>query len=301
MNLDLFEDFLELARELNFSRAAAKRNMTQPAFSRRIKSLEDVLQAPLVSRSTRSVTLTPAGEALQGRAEDIVRMIAETRQDVQDAAGQSRRQLNLAVTHALSYTFVPRWLMQVTGPAELGTLNMVSDTQRQSIRLLQAGEVNFLITHMGLDLPSGLSRRQFNAIQIGEDRLVPVCVPLADGSPRWCLGGEDPFPVLDYAEASGLHAILKSYWAAHGRPGMTPIMSSVLAATNLEMAKEGQGVSFLPSSIAEPDLAAGHLVHAGDLKNEVPIRIMIFRSKARLSRHSETFWQRVVENRESDL
>lgn len=44
MDLGLLEDFLELARELNFSRAAEKRNTTQPAFSRRIRALEEAVE-----------------------------------------------------------------------------------------------------------------------------------------------------------------------------------------------------------------------------------------------------------------
>ncbi len=73
MDLALLEDFLELARELNFSRAAEKRNMTQPAFSRRIRTLESAIQTPLIQRTTRHVSLTPAGKAFHPRAEAVVR------------------------------------------------------------------------------------------------------------------------------------------------------------------------------------------------------------------------------------
>lgn len=48
MDLALLEDFLELAREMNFSRAAENRNLTQPAFSRRIRTLESAIQTPLL-------------------------------------------------------------------------------------------------------------------------------------------------------------------------------------------------------------------------------------------------------------
>ena len=73
MDTTLLDDFLELARELNFSRAAENRNMTQPAFSRRIKSLEEAIQTPLIARTTRQVALTAAGKAFQPRAEALVR------------------------------------------------------------------------------------------------------------------------------------------------------------------------------------------------------------------------------------
>src|SRR3546814_7081942 len=52
MELKWLEDFVSLANTGNFSRSAEERNVTQPAFSRRIKALELWLGAPLVDRST---------------------------------------------------------------------------------------------------------------------------------------------------------------------------------------------------------------------------------------------------------
>ena len=61
MDLDWLKDFLALAQEKNFSRAADARHVTQPAFSRRIRALEDWMGTPLFERSAQGATLTPAG------------------------------------------------------------------------------------------------------------------------------------------------------------------------------------------------------------------------------------------------
>lgn len=293
MNIEQLEDFLELARELNFSRAAARRNVTQPAFSRRIAALEASMQAQLITRTTRSVSLTPAGLVLRNRAETLVRLMAQTRQEVLEAAGRERRSLNLAATHALSYTFVPRWLMQVAGPSEIGTLNMVSDTTRQCLNLVRAGEVSFFICHAGAMPPEELPERQFLGRQIGSDSLVPLCGPDDSGAPLWRLHGPETVPLIAYGEASGLREILERYWIENGRPNTSEVMSSVLASTNLEMAKAGQGVAYLPRSLADSDIGNGTLVRAGKQSDEVPVRVMIFRPRARLSQHCEAFWEQV--------
>ena len=57
------ECFVALAETLHFGRAADKMHMTQPAFSRQIKSLEESLDIRLVDRDSQHVSLTPAGEA----------------------------------------------------------------------------------------------------------------------------------------------------------------------------------------------------------------------------------------------
>lgn len=56
--------FLVLAQELNFTRAAARIGIAQPALSARMRRLEAELGTSLLIRDTRSVVLTTAGAAL---------------------------------------------------------------------------------------------------------------------------------------------------------------------------------------------------------------------------------------------
>jgi DNA-binding transcriptional LysR family regulator len=64
--------FLAVAEELNFSRAAERLHVAQPALSSQIKSLETQLGCELFHRTTRKVELTPAGELLLPDAREIV-------------------------------------------------------------------------------------------------------------------------------------------------------------------------------------------------------------------------------------
>ncbi|PXW63626.1 regulatory helix-turn-helix LysR family protein [Methylobacterium sp. B4] len=55
MDLDWLTDFLALAELKTFSRAAEARNVTQPAFSRRIRALEVWVGTPLFVRAPQGV------------------------------------------------------------------------------------------------------------------------------------------------------------------------------------------------------------------------------------------------------
>ncbi|MEU1201530.1 LysR family transcriptional regulator [Streptomyces sp. NPDC005813] len=64
--------FLALADEKHFTRAAKRMNVSQPTLSRNIRRLETLLGRRLLERTTRQVTLTPAGETLYDRLQVLL-------------------------------------------------------------------------------------------------------------------------------------------------------------------------------------------------------------------------------------
>ena len=62
MDFDQLETFLEVARNLSFSRAAEKRFRTQPAISAQIRALEEEVGAKLLDRTGGKVSITAAGK-----------------------------------------------------------------------------------------------------------------------------------------------------------------------------------------------------------------------------------------------
>lgn len=292
MNLEWLEDFITLTKERNFSRAAQRRNVTQPAFGRRISSLEAWVGTPLFSRSPQGAQVTPAGENFTAMAESLVRDLYRARAQALEAAGRAEATLPLAATHALSFTFFPEWIRK-HAPHE--TLNLMSDSMEACEQMMLRGDASFLLHHSHVSAETALNPRQFRTVKVGQDILIPVCRPDASGRALWSLGSGDQeisFPHLAYSSASGLGRILKADWLQKGlrfRPAT--VMTSRLAAALLTMARDGQGVAWLPRSLAGNDISSGQLIEAAGPECSTPVDIALTRPAARLNSSSESFWK----------
>lgn len=175
MELRHLQYFVQVAEELHFARAAAKLGISQPPLSVQIRNLEDDIGVRLLERTSRRVTLTPAGTAFLVAAK---RTLAEADRAVSIARGIARGdQGELRVGFNASAPFVPQIaaaintfrmrypevglaLSEVPGPAQ--------------IKAILAGslDVGFLRSAAPPSLPA-----QLVATRILEERLVVATTP----------------------------------------------------------------------------------------------------------------------------
>ncbi|WP_165184506.1 LysR family transcriptional regulator [Caulobacter soli] len=304
MELDWLEDFLALVEHQHFGRAAEARNVSQPAFSRRVRLLEAWLGAPLFNRDTHRVALTPAGEQWRPAAEDLLRRLYLGREQTRAVAEGFVSTLRFASTHALSITFFPRWLEEIEAEEPLSsTVSLVTDNMAGCERLMMQGQAQFLLCHHHPSTPVSFRPNYFTSIDVGRDVLIPVSATMAGvpDQPRFALPGRlgAPVPYLAFSEVSGMGRILASAHALEGpsmwlSPSFTAHVATVLAA----MARAGRGLAWLPMSLISRDLEEGSLVRAGDETWDVPIDIRLFRPRARQTVAAEAFWTRLKQRAE---
>ena len=295
VELDWLKDFLALAEQRNFSRAAALRHVTQPAFSRRIRALEDWIGTTLFHRLSQGAEVTPAGRHLRPVAEQMVRLLEEARRETRAVGEQETATLSIAATHALSFGFFPVWIRQLPCFESLGTINLVSDSLAGCEALMLAGEVQFLLCHAHAEAEPRLDAARFESLCVGTDRLVAVSAPDAAGSPahRLAARGGPPPRLLAYSEDSGLGRIVAALRATE-IGAAEPVMTSHHAATLASLARGGQGLAWLPLSLAEADLASFRLVRAAPAESEIPIDIRLYRAPDLRNRAARALWAGLV-------
>jgi DNA-binding transcriptional LysR family regulator len=295
MNLTWLDDFLALAGSGSFSRAAQERHMTQPAFSRRIRALEEWLGVALFDRTTQPATLTQAGLWFQDVAQDTLTRVSRIPDAARAVASASSATLRFAATHALSLTFLPAWLRRLEARMPLGPIQLVSDVLQQCEALMQQGRAQFMLCHWHDQVPGPLDPAAFTSVKVGTDAIVPVCAPDAKGRPLHRLS-DSRLPMLEYSPESGLGRLVRALRGATLQgAGVESVFTAHLATVLRTMALQGRGMAWLPHSLIDDDLRERRLVEAAAPHAHLQVDIRLFRRIAPEPAAAEAFWRAAAE------
>src|SRR5262245_36020497 len=107
MELKWLEDFVCLANIGSFWKASEERHVSQPAFSRRIRALEDWLGVELIDRSSYPGSLPPYGRQFLPDAQEILKTSKGIREEFRLLAGARAHEVRIAALHTLSIHVLP--------------------------------------------------------------------------------------------------------------------------------------------------------------------------------------------------
>lgn len=268
--------------------------MTQPAFSRRIRALEEWLGADLFDRSSQPARVTEVGEWFRTVAQDLQSRVAGIPGEARAIAEASSTTLRFAATHALSFTFMPRWLHALEAHAAMGQLQLMSDVQQKCETLLAQNQVHFMLAHGHPGVRGPLDEADFPSIVVGTDLLIPVSAPGEGGRPLHGLQGNKGSQVqwLGYSAESGIGRILKELKGpALDRMHVHQVLTAHLASVLRTMALDKRGLAWLPKLLVEDDLSIGRLVTAAPDEWRIDLQIRLYRRRGESGKAAEAFWK----------
>lgn len=140
------EAFLSIADRGSFKKAAAHLNLSQTALSHRIRKLEEGLGQRLLSRSTRQVTLTPAGIELAARARGAVDALGEAVAALQGAAGPGGRSVAIGCLPTIAVHHIPPLLVEFAAAHPDVTVKVFDNSAIEIAERVLRGEAEFGIT-----------------------------------------------------------------------------------------------------------------------------------------------------------
>lgn len=290
MDISLFRDLERLQQTGNFSQAAAMVNLSQPAFSRRVKSLEAWVGTLLVDRSRQPVRLTEAGHQILDVGLQALNQIELERSEILEAqALPDRYVVSFGAQHSIGWRFYPTWLQALED--EYGPIlsRLRADDLPNCILDLEAGQVDFVIAY-GSDADA--RGKDLSSISIGVDQLVPVSKPGPDGAALFTIGtGEGQTPFLKFGDTAAISAILAPVLSRHRLMGQLHAVYENSMAGALRMrARAGDGLAWLPKTLVAPDLDAGLLVTTGKPEWSIPLDIRLYRNETRTNHTTRSIW-----------
>ncbi len=294
MDLTWFRDLGNLSRTGNFSQAAELSNISQPAFSRRIKALEAWVGSQLVDRSRHPVNLTAAGLQMLEAGEQAISRIAHERAQILEAQSlPDKYVVTFGAQHSIGWRFYPAWLQAFEGSYGPIMSRLRADDLPSCIEAMEAGEVDFVIAYESRFAKGVSGRRSLDTLVIGNDEFVPVSKADSSGEPLFDLNDESapPAPYLRFGTSAPISQHIDPLLDEAGIRGRLGVVYENAMAGALRIrAREGSGVAWLPRSLVAQDLEAGLLAITGGPELSVSARIQIYRLKTNTNKLTRDIW-----------
>jgi DNA-binding transcriptional LysR family regulator len=255
LNLRDIRAFIAVAQTGNFTRAAARLHLSQPALTVQIRRLEETVGVRLFDRNSRNVALTPAGRellpVLQKSLHDMEHVLIDARALGEGSSGMVR----IACLPTFAASVLPDLILDLKKDVPHAGFH---------IRDVVASMVNTLVRNEDVDIGltgGDLSDTAFEILHSGVDRLVVVCPkehPLARRR-RISLKDLVSVPLVLTAQGTSVRAVVD---AALASASYTPEITCepTYMMTAVAMVRGGLGVTILPGTarevMAEPGLVA---------------------------------------------
>lgn len=264
-NLNLYQIFYEVAGCRNFSVAAKKLYISQPAVSKSILRLEESLNTVLFHRSSRGVALTPEGELLYQHVEKALLSLKSGEDQLRSVSAQGISRLSIGVSTTLcKYILLPLLKNFI---AENPNIKITISCQStfETISALQNGSID--IGLVGIPTHTAAAQNQtitYLPLKTIEDIFVATDAYLAPFQHRFgsdlheneAFLEEASFIMLDKENISRKHADT-FLTAQHIEP------RNIIEVNNMdlsiEFARAGLGIACVISDFVENDIKNGTL------------------------------------------
>lgn len=247
--------FLETARLGGLSAAAEELSISQPAASKTLRELEEILDVALFDRSTRRLVLSPAGRVFQQHAGSAMRALEAAQEAVRDAPERITR-LNLGVLPTVATDLLPRAALKYNEEIPHCILQLTTGPNWLLLSQLREGSLDLMVGRMpDAEQMNGLTFRQLYA-----ERVVMVVRPghpllAASNLPAALAKYKLMLPPAGALIAPAVRGWLVSVGLSH----LEPTFETVSLAFGRKLVMNSDIVWFISKGVVADELAAGSL------------------------------------------
>lgn len=159
MNQTNLETFIHIANEQSFSRTAEKLNITQPAISKRIASLEQELNTQLIDRIGKTISLTHSGNILLQHATKLLSTIQDCHTAISNTNTHIEGNLNLGVSHHIGLHRLPPLLKLFSNQYPDVQLKIQFIDSEKAYQMIQDGELEIALATLTPTPPANIQQQ----------------------------------------------------------------------------------------------------------------------------------------------
>lgn len=252
MDIQALKAFIAVAELNSFSLAAEQLYLTQPAISKRIKSLEDQLGNPLFDRHNRSLSLTNTGHSLLPKARDIVQLVNDTQLSMLNMNHKVEGRLQLGTSHHIGLHRLPPYLKSFVNLYPQAELDLSFMNSESALQAITQRQVELALTTLEV---SNVKHQHYEGIvteQIWVDEMIFVCAkehPLTNLH-QIKLSDLSKYPAILPEENTFTFKLLATQFRKHNLPLNTSMPTNYLETIKM-LVSVGLGWSLLPSSMID--------------------------------------------------
>jgi len=290
MRLAWLEDLVAVLRTGSLTRAAQFRHVTQPAFSRRIKSIEAYLGVALFDRSHKPAQLSTVVLAQQDKLEQLVKDFHDVLYEFRHQDRVLKNQIVIASQHAITTAITPTLVKQLATDIVMH-VRLLAANRDECLALLLTGQADLALVYRTAQGTWPLDAGFIEQIEFGEDRLVPVFnTQAATTLTAQCESGE--LPIITYPSDVFLGEVMQRYVLPDLRARFFLIekTQSALTSAVLQLALDGVGVGWVPQSLAAKEIGYGNLTNLGDLFGDAALNMGAVRLTGKKSAAEQNVW-----------
>ena len=277
MDLNWLDDVLVLLEERHMTRAAERRNITQPAFSRRIRSFEHWLGKPILDRKSNRVDINEALAANEEEIRALVNRLREMRTNIAgyDSAGTS---VTIAAQHASVCSSFPDMVLRTKEAFTRLRIRLRAGNLEDGISLLMRGDASIFVCYEA----ENLRQLEFGDSVVRGEWGGDLLVPVVGGALRYMVtdNGRVPpeTPAIVYPDDSYFGRVLRRNERRFGTTAYSenPVCMTAFSSGTLEMVRSGLGVGWIPFGMAHREIASGALISLSNALGQEPMKTAIF-------------------------
>jgi DNA-binding transcriptional LysR family regulator len=296
MELKWIEDFLCLSQYGNFAKAAKSRYITQPAFSRRIKALEEWMGVSLINRGTYPATFTKAGFHFLKCANNLKKQIEDARIETQNSVLNKINAITFRTQHALSDYVINRMLKNNPQIFNELVINVIPSNLHDSVLTFLENKSDYLI---GLSFATPRLELQSPFIEsavIGTDSLIPVVGVDDKGDALYQDKKGDMVPLLSYPPDAFLAQVIdKNNSIAQANCQFNTVYINAISSSLKSMVLGGHGIAWLPLGLVQEEIESGELVIFSKKIKPIDAKIKIFSFPSENNTPNKLlFWKKLI-------